>query len=123
MQKANKKLNKVYRHPIILERKGNAIQNNDGSWTKGAWVEFRRVFANVKNLHGEEYFIAGQTNEQGTLKFYIRYMPGLTNETKSSYRVIFKGKKYNINFVDNINYANEELELKAIERGMTDAAI
>lgn len=123
MQKANKKLNKVYRHPIILERKGNAIQNNDGSWTKGAWVEFRRVFANVKNLHGEEYFIAGQTNEQGTLKIYIRYMPGLTNETKSSYRVIFKGKKYNINFVDNINYANEELELKAIERGMTDAAI
>lgn len=123
MQKANKKLNKVYRHPIILERKGNAIQNNDGSWTKGAWVEFRRVFANVKNLHGEEYFIAGQTDEQGTLKFCIRYMPGLNNETKSSYRVIFKGKKYNINFVDNINYANEELELKAIERGMTDAAI
>lgn len=100
MQKANKKLNKVYRHPIILERKGNVIQNSDGSWTKSEWVEFRRVFANVKNLHGEEYFIAGQTNEQGTLKFYIRYMPGLNNETKSSYRVIFKGKKYNINFVD-----------------------
>ena len=123
MQKQNKKLNKVYRHPIIIERKGNAIQNNDGSRTKREWMKIRRVFANVKNLHGEEYFIAGQTNEQGTLKFYIRFMPSLNNETKSSYRILFKGKKYNINFVDNINYANEELELKAIERGMTDAAI
>lgn len=118
-----KRVNRIYREPILIERLNESRQDTSGVWHKSAWQPWREVHANLKNLYGQEYFAAGQTNQQNTVKFTIRFIPGLDNEVKSSYRIRYRGKIYNISFVDNIGYADEELELKAIERSMTDGAI
>lgn len=117
-----KTVNKVYREPIKIQKLGKPTQRHDGMWTTGQWEDWKKVFANVKNLHGAEYFQAGQLNKQETVKFYIRFMNGISNEVKEEFRIIYRDKIYNIDFIDNINYLNEELEIKAEERVITDGS-
>lgn len=113
---------RIYREPIEIQRKSKPTQNPDGTWPTSEWQTWKKVFANATNLHGAEYFAAGQTSAQGTIKFYIPYMPGISNEIKESYRILYRGKTYNIEFIDNIKYCNEELEIKANERVITDGS-
>lgn len=117
-----KQAQRVYREPIEIQAKSEPSQKPDGTWTKSEWKTWKKVFSNIKNLYGSEYFTAGQVGKEATLKFYIRYMPSITNAVKEEFRIVFQGNTYNIEFVDNINFKNEELEIKAIERGITDAS-
>lgn len=117
-----KQAQRVYREPIEIQAKSEPSQKPDGTWTKSEWKTWKKVFANTRNLRGSEYFTAGQVGKQETTKFFIRYMPGLNNKVKEEYRILYRNKKYNIDFVDNIGYLNEELEIKAIERRITDAS-
>lgn len=118
----SKKLNRTYREPIQIQMKQKAEQLSDGTWLSGNWKDFRKVFANIKNLYGRELEEARQHHKEETTKFYIRFIPGINNEVKEEYRIIYRGKIYNIDFVDNINYLDEELEIKAIERKITDGS-
>lgn len=116
-------VNHTYREPITIQKKATPTQNEDGTWSKSDWQDWKTVFANASNLHGQEYFVAGQTNKQETVKFYIPFMEGVHNEVKEEYRILFRGKTYNIDFVDNIRYENKELEIKAEERSVTDGTV
>lgn len=117
-----KQAQRTYSYPIEIQKKSDPKQKENGSWTRGGWSTWKKVFSNIKNLYGSEYFTAGQVGKEATLKFYIRYMPSITNAVKEEFRIVFQGNTYNIEFVDNINFKNEELEIKAIERGITDAS-
>lgn len=118
-----KKVNRIYREPIEIQKKTESVQNGDGTWSDGGWVLWKKVFANVTNLKGQEYFVAGQSNKQDTVKFFVRFMPEINNEVKEHFRILYRGKTYNIEFVDNIKYLNEELEIKAEERVVTDGTV
>lgn len=107
------KVNRAYNRKIEIE-KLQSVQDDNGIWSKD-WVPFLKLWAKAKNLHGSEYFIARQVNKQETVKFTVRWMPGLENEMKESMRLLYDDKNYNIDFIDNIDHANEFLEIKAIE--------
>ena len=114
--------NRVYRHPILIERKTKPIQLEDGTWRSNDWVLFKKVFANISKFNSNEEFEAGQTRADERVRFFIRYMPDIKNEIKEDFRIAFKGRLYNIENINNINERNEEMEISCVERSLTDAS-
>lgn len=114
--------NRVYRHPILIERKTNPIQLEDGTWRSNDWVLVKKVYANISKFNANEEFEAGQTRADERVRFFIRYMPDIKNEIKEDFRISFKGRLYNIENINNINERNEEMEIACVERSLTDAS-
>lgn len=114
--------NRVYRHPILIEKKTNPIQLEDGTWKSNDWTVFKKVFANISKFNSGEDFEAGQTMASESIRFFIRYMPDLKNEIKEDFRICFRDRLYNIENINNINFRNEELEITCVERSLTDAS-
>lgn len=114
--------NRVYRHPIFIEKKSRPIQKEDGTWQTNGWAPFIKVFANVAEYSSGEDFEAGQTRASERLRFFIRFMPDIKNEIKEDFRVVFRDRLYNIENINNINFRNEELEITCAERSLTDAS-
>ena len=111
---AMKSINSSLRHFIQIET-FVSNQQSDGTW-KEEWIPFNEIWANKQNLYGSEFYTAGQVNKQETVKFTIRYMPSILETPKEKMRIISDNKYYDIDFIDNIRYENEWLEIKAIEQ-------
>jgi len=84
---------------------------NENGFEIEEWIDYKRVWAGVSNLHGREYFDAAAIQMENTVKFTIRYLPGID----TSMRIVFKDKNYNITSIDNIKYGNRFMEIKAME--------
>lgn len=111
---AMKSINSSLRHFIQIET-FVSNQQSDGTW-KEEWLPFNEIWANKQNLYGSEFYTAGQVNKQETVKFTIRYMPSILETPKEKMRIVSDNKYYDIDFIDNIRYENEWLEIKAIEQ-------
>lgn len=97
------------RHRIII-LKPVKITDDNGFETE-TYENFKTVWASISNLYGREYFEAATLNAEKTVKFTIRYIDGIDN----SMRISFKGKQYEITFIDNIKYENRFIEIRALE--------
>lgn len=84
---------------------------NENGFEVEEWIDFKTVWASITNLHGREYFDAAAVHMESTVKFTIRYFPGID----TSMRILFKGMNYNIISIDNIKYRNKFIEIKAME--------
>lgn len=84
---------------------------NDNGFEEETWQDYKTVWASVSNLYGREYFEAAAIQAENTVKFTIRFI----KEINESMRIKFRGKQYNITSIDNIKYANEFIEIKAME--------
>ena len=84
---------------------------NENGFEVEEWIPFKTVWAGVSNLHGREYFDAAAIQMENTVKFTIRYLPGID----TAMRISFKDKYYNITSIDNIKYRNKFIEIKAME--------
>ncbi|MCX7903040.1 MAG: phage head closure protein [Caloramator sp.] len=97
------------KHRITIQKPVRVI--DDSGFETETWEDLKTVWASISNLHGREYFEAATVNAEKTIKFTIRYINGID----SSMRISFKGKQYEITFIDNIKYENRFLEIKALE--------
>lgn len=80
-------------------------------FTLEAATELATVWAAVSNLHGKEYFAAKAVQAENTVKFTIRYLPGV----HSGMRILFQDRMFNITDIDDIKYRKKYLEIKAVE--------
>ena len=69
------------------------------------------VYAN--NLSGKEYWAAKQLNAQSELDFIIRYCSEVAALDSEHYRIRFRGDLYNITFIDNVQYKNRSVRIRA----------
>ena len=99
----------ILRHRITIQRRVGEI--NQSGFTTDTWEDVCTVWAGAANLHGREFFAAKAVQAEQTVKFTIRYRNGLD----TSMRIVFDGKPYNITAIDNIQYRNQYLEIKALE--------
>jgi SPP1 family predicted phage head-tail adaptor len=83
---------------------------NDNGFEETIFEDYKTVWAKVSNLSGREYFEAASFNQENTVIFKIRNI--YINEEM---QIIFKDKKYNIFFIDNTDYKNKYIEIKALE--------
>lgn len=97
------------KHRITIQKPVVII--DESGFERETWEDFKTVWASISNLHGREYFEAATVNAEKTIKFTIRFIDGIDN----SMRISFKGKQYEITFIDNIKYENRFLEIKALE--------
>ena len=100
-----------YRELVVIEKSGYAeddIGNQIPSWT-----EYYRGYAYMNNLSGSEYWEAAQTQSQNTIMFVFRYHSLLGAMNTKEYRLVHRGKAYNITSIDNVQYKNETVKIRA----------
>ncbi|MCD8502943.1 MAG: phage head closure protein [Bacillaceae bacterium] len=97
------------RHRITLQKL--TVSTNSNGFEVATWEELKTVWAAVSNLQGREFFAAAAVQAENTVKFIIRYLP----EVDTTMRIVFRDKVYNISAIDNIQYKNKYMEIKARE--------
>lgn len=77
------------------------------------WKDYYSCASYVNNLSGSEYWAAAQVNAQTDIYFVIRYCSEVAVMDSEYYRIVFREQIYNITFVDNVQYVNQTLKLRA----------
>ena len=104
----------AYREPVTIEKSGY-VEDGIGNQVP-VWVEYYRGYAYMNNLSGTEYWEAAQTQAENTVMFLLRYHPLLSAMNTREYRLLHRGKAYNITSIDNVQYKNETMKIRATER-------
>lgn len=97
---------------ITIQRKIEK-ENESTGVTKEEWSDLKTIWAGMNNLYGKEYWTAKQYGAENTIEFTIRYCacPDLSQKD----RIKFNGRVFNITSVDNVQYKNETIKIKAVE--------
>lgn len=82
---------------------GNVIQQ---------WQDYYSCFASVKTTGGKEQQ-KGATEEQYSVAFAVRFCKQLSELSAVDYRIMFRGKNYNIVQVDFADYDSKTVKIKA----------
>ncbi len=72
-----------------------------------------KCYSYVNNLSGKEYWEAKQVNAETELDFVIRYCSEVSALDTEHFRILFRGNIYNITFVDNVQYKNKTVKIRA----------
>ena len=97
------------KHRITFQKP--VISTNENGFEVESFENYKTVWAKVSNLSGKEYFEAAAIQKEKTIKFLIR----AGTDVDESMRIFFLGKTFNIIFIDNINYKNKYIEIRALE--------
>lgn len=101
----------LMRERIVIQRstiKSDSIGNH-----MAVWEDYFSCAAYVNSLSGREYEAAALHNAQTEIIFTIRWCSEVKDMNSESYRIIFNGRIYNISFVDNVQYRNRTVKLRA----------
>lgn len=71
------------------------------------------AYASVRTTHGYTLIKSGTSFEAATTNFTIRYQT--TTKIDRDMVVLFDGRRYEIQYLNNVDYANVELEIQAKE--------
>lgn len=104
----------AYREPVLVEKSGYTEDSLGNQ--KAVWTEYYKGYAYMNNLSGAEYWEAAQTQAQNTVMFILRYHPLLAAMDTRGYRLMHRGREYNITSIDNVQYKNETLKIRAVAK-------
>lgn len=95
---------------VIIQKKVSSNPLEDTTY-----IDYKKIWANVRNLHGKERLEAQKINPNIDKKIIIRYVkeldPSLNKHSSKDYRVKYKNQIYNILYIDNIKEENRYMEL------------
>lgn len=101
----------AYREPITIEKSGYT-EDDIGNQIHD-WIEYYKGYAYMNNLSGKEYWEAAQTQAENTIMFIMRYHPLFDAMNTKEYRLMHRGNEYNITSIDNVQYKNETVKIRA----------
>lgn len=101
----------AYRHRVVIEKR-SVVTDEIGNQSSG-WEKYFSGYAYINNLSGAEYWQAAQTQSENTVMFVMRYHPLLNVLDTVSYRLFWRDKEYNIISIDNVQYKNETVKIRA----------
>lgn len=84
------------------------------------WQSFYSCFASVKTTGGKERQ-NGDTEEQHSVSFTVRFCKKLSELSAVDYRIVFHGKTHNIIQVDFADYGGKTVKIKAESEGSYDS--
>lgn len=99
-----------YNQKIVIVREH--LQADEQGFNSTVQTVVLEAYASVKTTKGFTLIANGSDFEKATTNFTIRYP--LTPITRD-YIILFKGKRYEIQYINNIDEADLELELQAKE--------
>lgn len=101
----------IFNKKIIIQKK--TVVTVDGK-QKATWADFFTAWANVNGLFGSEYWAAVQQKAENTVVFAVRWCKTLDVLKATEYRIMFNNQIYDIKHIDNVQFANRELKIKAV---------
>lgn len=109
----------LMRNKISIQKLAASADSRGGSGDE--WEDYFECRAYANSLFGAEYYAARQAGMEETVKLTVRYSRkldgiGLPNNPVSDYRLIFRGKYYNIDHIDNLRFQNDTMIISAISR-------
>ena len=99
-----------YKHRIEIVKE--TLQEDEQGFKTTVKTVVLEAYASVKTTKGFTLIVNGSDFEKATTNFTIRYP--LTPISRD-YIILFKNKRYEIQYINNIDEANIELELQAKE--------
>ena len=96
----------------IMIQKSSTKKDGTGNHAL-VWSDYYKCYSYVNNLSGKEYWEAKQVNAETELDFVIRYCSGVSALDTEHFRIQFRGNIYNITFVDNVQYKNKTVKIRA----------
>ncbi len=97
------------RHPIVIQTV-TETQSASGELSE-SWGTFANVWADMQPLSSRETFQANQEIAHRTVRFYIRYLAGLTHKMRISY----DSRIFDIETIINTRGRDRTIEIIAIE--------
>jgi len=102
----------------ITIQKYTETRDSDGYPSK-QWIDFFSCWAYVNGISNNEFIVANAETAQNIVNFTVRYCKTLENVDTKGYRIVFQGKYYDIQGVDNFEFNNMSLKFRAVE-GVND---
>ena len=84
------------------------------------WVPYKKAYAYVNGLSGSEYWEAANIRQENTVEFIFRWKPFFDNLNTKQYRINFQNNIYNINLIDNVQFKNKTVKIKAVTKSGTE---
>lgn len=78
------------------------------------WKPFKRAYAYMNGLSGKEYWEADVLNAENTVDFVCRWKKFFDSMDTRNYRIAWKGKKFNIKTIDNVQFQNDIVKIRAV---------
>lgn len=84
------------------------------------WQEYKTCYAYVNGLSGREYWEAAVVHGENTVEFVFRWKPFFDSINTKQYRLLFNGGIYDITSIDNIQFRNKTVKIKAVTKSGTE---
>lgn len=84
------------------------------------WQEYKTCYAYVNGLSGREYWEAAVVHGEDTVEFVFRWKPFFDSMNTKQYRLLFSGGIYDITSIDNIQFRNKTVKIKAVTKSGTE---
>ena len=78
------------------------------------WKPFRKTYAYMNGLSGKEYWEAATLNAENTVDFVCRWKKFFNEMDKKNYRIVWKGKVFDIKTIDNVQFRNDTVKIRAV---------
>lgn len=94
----------VFDKPILIEKKNTVTKQ---------WEPAFNLHASVNKSGGSEYLNGGAVQSRSSRVFKVRYFPALEDieERRAFYRIVYKGRNYNITDYDDFEEKHETVKL------------
>ena len=103
----------MLKNKITIQKK-TAVADDIGRISE-VWSDYMAVHAYANRLSGQELIVAAANGQQDTVTFSVRYCGALADLNSNDFRFVFMGRIFNILTVDNVQFMNVELKIRAVE--------
>ena len=94
----------MVKRPIIIQK----------MQPSGEWADYYRCRAYVNGLSGSEYWAAAAQQAENTVVFEVRWCCRLSEIHPQICRIVFRGSVYDVKSVDNVQYNDRFIKIKAV---------
>lgn len=98
----------------LFELQTQQTTQNDCGDVSVEWATVYRGYARMSSLGSTEFWQAAAVQAQDTIKLFARFHPVFNEIDTRNARIIWRGKALDITSVENVNFRNEQIVMRAV---------
>lgn len=102
----------IYAHRITIEKLSHDYDSLGNPVEE--WKIYKRTYAYMNGLSGKEYWEAATLNAENTVDFVCRWKKFFDDMDTKNYRIVWRGKSFDIKTIDNVQFRNENVKIRAV---------
>ena len=103
-----------YDQPFELQKQ--QMVQDDGGSVSVEWATVYRGYARMSSLGSTEFWQAAAVQAQDTVKLFTRFHPVFGEVDTRDTRILWRGKYLDITSIENVNFRNEQIVMRAVFR-------